>query len=471
MEIKGRVHFVGVGGAGMSAIAAVLLARGVEVSGSDLKESRNTERLREMGARVSIGHHPRNVEGAGVVVVSSAVPERNRELQEALRRGIPVLPRAAMLARIMEEGKGIAVAGTHGKTTTTSMVAMILSHAGLDPTYVIGGELNDVGSNAYAGSGEFVVAEADESDGSFLLLRPWAAVVTNVEEDHLDYYRGPERIREHFERFVELIPPEGILVLGGDDPVARSLQGIGRAKTYTFGGGGDCDYRFSELRVFSGGSSFSVSFRGRRLGELRLRVPGRHNAYNALAALSLTHAMGVEFRVAAEALSSFRGVRRRFQLVDEVGGIRIVDDYAHHPSEVRSTLEAATLEDGKRVVCLFQPHRYSRTSALWRDFGTAFKHAHLLLLTDVYAAGEDPVPGVDGKLILNAVLEEEPCKQVVYVPRRAALGEAAVRFLRPGDLVITMGAGDISLCAREISALLRERDGDRAREGCDEGDR
>lgn len=460
MENSGRVHFVGIGGAGMSAIAAVLLAWGVEVSGSDLKESRNTERLRELGARVYIGHHPRNVEGAGIVVVSSAVPERNRELQEARRRGIPVLPRAAMLARVMERGKGIAVAGTHGKTTTTSMVAVILDQAGLDPTYVIGGELNDVGSNARAGRGEYVVAEADESDGSFLLLKPWAAVVTNVEEDHLDYYRSPDSIRDHFRRFVRLLPPDGILAAGGDDPRARALVVEGPARSFTFGRGEDCDYRFSDLRVFPGGSSFGVTFRGRPLGEARLNVPGIHNAYNALGALALVHAMGVDFGVAMEALSSFQGVRRRFQVVDEVAGIRIVDDYAHHPSEVRSTLEAASLELGERVVCLFQPHRYTRTHALWKDFGKAFDRADLLVLTDVYAAGEDPIPGVDGKLILNAVLEEEPRKQVLYVPRRAILGEAAARFLRPGDLVITMGAGDISLCAREIAEILREREED-----------
>ncbi len=463
MEFKGRVHFVGIGGAGMSAIAAVLLERGVEVSGSDLKESRNTERLREMGARIFIGHDPRNVEGAGTVVVSSAVPERNRELQEARRRGIPVLPRAAMLAGIMEEGKGIAVAGTHGKTTTTSMVSMILSRAGMDPTYVVGGELNDVGSNAHAGRGEFVVAEADESDGSFLLLKPWAAVVTNVEDDHLDYYREPERIREHFRRFVELLPPDGILITGGDDPVALSLAESGPPRTYTFGAGEGCDYRLRDLRLFRGGSAFEVYVRGKVLGEVRMRIPGAHNAYNAMAAIALTHAMGVDFRVASEALSAFQGVRRRFQVVDETSGIRIVDDYAHHPSEVRRTLEAAALEGGERVVCLFQPHRYSRTSALWRDFGGAFRQADLLVLTDVYAAGEEPMPGVDGKLILNAVLEEEPSKQVVYIPRRADLGEAAVRFLRPGDLVITMGAGDISLCAREISSLLREGAGDHER--------
>lgn len=461
-----RVHFVGIGGAGMSAIAAVLLARGMEVSGSDLKETRNTERLRELGAKVYIGHRAENVEGAGLVVVSSAVPESNRELMRARELGLPVLPRAAMLAKLMEEGRGIAVAGTHGKTTTTSMVAMILSRAGLDPTYVVGGELNDVGSNAHTGSGEFVVAEADESDGSFLLLKPWAAVVTNVEEDHLDYYRHAERIREHFQRFVRLVPPQGILVLGGDDAGARLLRGKSAAREFTFGESEENDYRFTDVRLHPGGSSFRVLFRGEVLGKLELKIPGLHNVYNALAALAMAHALGVNFEVAADALASFRGVRRRYQVVDEVGGIRIVDDYAHHPSEVRCTLEAASLEVDRRIVCLFQPHRYTRTAALWRDFGKAFSQADLLVLTDVYAAGENPMPGVDGKLIVNAVLEEEPAKQVVYIPKRSILGEAAVRLLRPGDLVITMGAGDISLCAREISALLREKGGDGERERC-----
>ncbi len=457
MRQRERVHFVGIGGAGMSAIAAVLLAKGVEVSGSDLKETRNTVRLGELGARVHIGHRPENVEGADIVVVSSAVPERNRELARARELSLPVLPRAAMLARLMDEGKGIAVAGTHGKTTTTSMVAMILAQAGMDPTYVVGGELNDVGSNAHAGSGEYVVAEADESDGSFLLLKPWAAVVTNVEADHLDFFGDPRRVQEYFARFVSLVDPHGVVVLGGDDAGARSLLGKSGARQVTFGGGEDSDYRFRDLQLFAGGSSFRVSARGEELGGMELEIPGLHNVYNALAATALTHTLGVDFDAIAGALSSFKGVRRRYQRVSEVAGVRIVDDYAHHPSEVVSTLEAAALERERRLVCLFQPHRYSRTAALWKEFGSAFSRADLLILTDVYAAGEDPLPGVDGKLIVNAVLEADPAKQVVYVPRRSSLGEAALRFIRRGDLVLTMGAGDISLCATEIADLLQDR--------------
>ena len=455
--MKERVHFVGIGGAGMSAIAAVLLARGVEVSGSDLKESRYTARLRQLGARIFIGHRPENVEGAGVLVVSSAIPERNRELLRAKELGLEILPRAAMLARIMEQGKGIAVAGTHGKTTTTSMVAMILSQAGWDPTFVVGGELNDVGSNARAGEGEYVVAEADESDGSFLLLKPHAVVVTNVEQDHMDFFGSPERLREYFARFVSLVPPEGLVVLCGDDPGSLSLREASKARTVTFGEGEENDYRFRDLRLEPGGSSFQVHGGAERLGEIRLAVPGRHNVYNALAALALTHSLGVDFASVSAALERFRGVMRRYQGVAEIGGVKIVDDYAHHPSEIVSTLQAAALEKRERIVCLFQPHRYTRTAALWRDFGDAFDLADLVILTDVYAAGEDPVPGVDGKLILNAVLERHPRKQVIYVPKRSMLGEAAARFVRPGDLVLTMGAGDISLCAGEIAALLKER--------------
>lgn len=459
MKHLGRVHFVGIGGAGMSAIAAVLLAKGVEVSGSDLKESHNTARLSELGARINIGHRPEQVEGADIVVVSSAVPERNRELVRARELSLPVLPRAAMLARLMEGGKGIAVAGTHGKTTTTSMVAMILAHAGMDPTYVVGGELNDVGSNAHAGSGEYVVAEADESDGSFLLLRPWAAIVTNVDVDHLDFFGDPRRLQEYFARFVSLVLPNGIVVVGGDDMGARSLLGKSGTREVTFGEGEDNDYRFRDLRLYAGGSSCRVLFRGEELGGMELGIPGLHNVYNAMAAIALAHTLGVDFPVIADALSSFRGVRRRYQRVSEVGGIRIIDDYAHHPSEIASTLEAAVLERERRLVCLFQPHRYSRTAALWKEFGNAFSRADLLITTDVYAAGEDPLPGVDGKLIVNAVLEADPGKQVVYIPRRSALGEAALRFIRPGDLVLTMGAGDISLCAMEITDLLRDREG------------
>mgnify|MGYP005847320591 CR=1 FL=1 len=439
----------------MSAIAVVLMARGAQVSGSDLKESRNTRRLQQMGARIFIGHHPGNVEGADLLVVSSAIPERNSELRRARELGLEILPRAGMLSRLMRDGRGIAVAGTHGKTTTTSMVAMIMREAGLDPTYVVGGELNDVGSNAHAGSGEYVVAEADESDGSFLLLRPWAEVVTNVEEDHLDFFRDGDEVRGYFRRFVSLVPPEGLVVLGGDDPGAASLRGWSGAREVTFGEGEVNDYRCERVTLSSGGSGFDLYHGGALLGRVSLRIPGMHNVHNAMAALALTLSLEVDFGVAARALSSFRGVQRRYQLVDEVAGIRLVDDYAHHPSEVRSTLRAAALEGAQRIVCMFQPHRYSRTAALGADFGRALLGADMVILTDVYAAGEDPMPGVSGKLIVDALLEADPSKRVVYVPRRSLLGEAAARFVRAGDLVLTMGAGDISQCAAEIAGILR----------------
>jgi len=458
MKGSEKVHFVGIGGAGMSAIAMVLLARGVRVSGSDLKESRNTRRLEEKGARIFIGHRPENVEGADLLVVSSAIPDRNRELHRARELGLETLPRAAMLNMIMEDGKGIAVAGTHGKTTTTSMVAMIMREADLDPTYVVGGELNDVGSNAHAGVGEYIIAEADESDGSFLLLRPWAEVITNIEEDHLDFFRDGDEVREYFRRFVSLVPPEGIVVLSGDDPGASSLKGHGEAKEVTFGEDGENDYNYGGAHFFRGGSRFDVYHGGEPLGEIRLNIPGLHNVRNAMAALAFTLTVGIEFEAAARALEAFRGVMRRYQLVDEVAGIRLVDDYAHHPSEVRTTLKAAALEGARRIVCMFQPHRYSRTAALWNDFGQALLEADLVILTDVYAAGEDPLPGINGKLIINAMLEADPSKQVVYIPKRSLLGKAAARFIRPGDLVLTMGAGDISQCATEIARILREGD-------------
>lgn len=456
MEGNERIHFVGIGGAGMSAIAVVLLAKGIQVSGSDLKESRNTRRLQQMGAHVFIGHRPENVDDTDILVVSSAIPERNPELKRARELGLEVLPRAAMLNLLMQDGKGIAVAGTHGKTTTTSMVAMIMREAGLDPTYIVGGELNDVGSNAHAGAGEYIVAEADESDGSFLLLRPWAEVITNVEEDHLDFFRDGDHIRDYFGRFVSLVPHDGIVVLAGDDPSTTSLKGRSGAREVTFGEGEGNDYRFAAARFFPGGSSCEVYRGKKKLGEVRLGIPGQHNINNGMAALALTHSIGVDFETVAHALAAFKGVQRRYQHIDEVAGVRLIDDYAHHPSEVQTTLRTASLEGAERVVCMFQPHRYSRTAALWEDFGQSLLPADLVILTDVYAAGEDPLPGVNGKLIVNALLDADPNKQVIYIPRRSLLGRAAARFIKKGDLVLTMGAGDISQCAMEIAGILRK---------------
>ncbi len=460
MEGNERIHLVGIGGAGMSAIAVVILAKGLHVSGSDLKESRNTRRLRQMGARIFIGHDAGNVEDADILVVSSAISERNREVARARELGLRVLPRAAMLDLIMKEGRGVAIAGTHGKTTTTSMIAMIMREEGLDPTYVIGGELNDVGSNAHAGSGEYVVAEADESDGSFLLLHPWAEVITNVEEDHLDFFKDGDEVREYFERFVSLLPPEGLLVLAGDDPGAAALRPRSGPRVVSFGEGEGNDFRYAGVEFFPGGSSFQLYGGGKLLGKVRMGIPGQHNVHNAMAALAFALSAGVDFGTAARALRSFRGVQRRYQLIDEVAGIRLVDDYAHHPSEVMATLKAASMEEAERLVCIFQPHRYTRTAALWKGFGSALLLADLVIVTDVYAAGESPLPGVNGKLIVNAMLDAEPAKQVVYIPKRSMLGSAAARFLRAGDLVLTMGAGDITQCASEIAGILGE-DSDR----------
>ncbi|MEJ5185989.1 MAG: UDP-N-acetylmuramate--L-alanine ligase [Candidatus Geothermincolales bacterium] len=459
----GRIHLIGIGGAGMSAIALVLLERGIPVSGSDIKESRHTARLREMGAEVFIGHRPSNVDGCELVVYSSAIPENNPELAEARRRGLPVLRRAEMLGRLMAEGKGIAVAGTHGKTTTTSMLAMIIRRAGLDPTYIVGGELNDVGSNAYSGRGDYVVAEADESDGSFLFLHPWSAVITNVELDHPDFYPDEETLKDYFRRFLATVSPDGFVVLNGDDRFCRELADGCPGRAITFGEGAGCDYRFGAVEISSGGSSFRLWAGSECLGVVRLQVPGRHNVANATAAAAAALSLGVEFDSVAEALEGFRGVRRRFQFVDEVEGIRFIDDYAHHPTEIRAVLQTARQEGFRRVVCLFQPHRYSRVSTLWRELGEALGEADLVVLTEIYPAGESPIPGVNSKLVLDALLERHPECQAVFLPERATLGESAARFLRPGDLVVVMGAGDISQCAHEMPRLFREGRKEKAR--------
>lgn len=450
-----RIHFIGIGGAGMSAIAAVLIEMGVQVSGSDLKESRYTQRLQEMGAQVCIGHRPENVEGAGMVVYSSAIGEENREMKRARELGLELIPRAEMLGRLMADKRGIAVAGTHGKTTTTSMISKILCDAGWDPTCIIGGELNDIGSNARYGKGVYLVAEADESDGSFLLLSPYVAVITNIEEDHHDFYDSWEKVQGYYSSFLQRVVPGGAAVLNGDD---RTLQEIpvdqGMRKIF-FGKGGDNEYRFTAASYGRRGSEFDLLHGDEVLGRVKLRLPGEHNVRNALAAAATAHYLGVEFPVIRESIQSFNGVHRRFERVGRERGVNIIDDYAHHPTEVRATLGVAREVEGSRVVCIFQPHRYSRTAALWREFGKALGLADVVILTEVYGAGELPAPGVSAKLILDALLEEYPYKEVVYIPKRSELGRASLRYIRPGDVVLTMGAGDVTQCSTEILAALK----------------
>ncbi|MHB8670561.1 MAG: UDP-N-acetylmuramate--L-alanine ligase [Acidimicrobiales bacterium] len=445
-----RIHVVGVGGAGMSAIAEVLCRMGHRVSGSDLKPSANLDRLRALGVEVAVGHRAENVRGRhppGILAISTAVPPHNPEVRAAEEDGIPVLRRAELLAAIVATRRAIAVAGTHGKTTTSSMLALVLRGAGLRPSFIIGGELNEIGSGAGWDDGAFLVVEADESDGTFLELNAEAAVLTSVEPDHLDHYGGDEAaLVAAFGRFLGAAP--GVRVACADDPGARRLAAEHGAVTY--GEAPDADYRLLDLQGDRTGTRFALEHHGRRLGEVRLPVPGRHNARNATAALVTALSLGAPFDAAADALSRYGGVARRFQFRGERGGVTFVDDYAHLPGEVRPVLAAAREGGWRRIVCVFQPHRYSRTAALWREFGDAFEDADVLVVTDVYPAGEAPRPGVSGKLILNAVLERHPARQAAWLPRRPEVVSYLRRLLRPGDLCLTLCAGDLTSLADEL---------------------
>ena len=454
-----RVHLVGIGGAGMSGIARLLLARGVRVSGSDLKDGPALPALREEGASVHVGHDSALIDGVDAVVVSTAIGPGNPEVEEARSRGIPVLARAQVLAALSREGRTVAVAGTHGKTTTTSMVAVILERAGLDPTYVIGGDLNESGSNARSGNGDLFVAEADESDGSFLLLSPDVAVVTNVEEDHLDFFTDREEIEAAFTAFCRRAT---VVVACGDDPGVRRVLGGTAIPAVTYGESPQNDVRVERVDVRPEASSCVVRWTD-ATQELTVPLPGRHQLLNATAALTAARHLGVAPDIAAAALGTFRGVRRRYEGRGSIAGAAFVDDYAHHPTEIAATLTAARASsdagDGSgRVVAVFQPHRYTRTAAMWRELGRSLVGADLAVVTDVYAAGERPVPGITGKLIVDALSEAAPGKRVVYLPHRADLAPFLARELRSGDLVLTLGAGDVTMVSEEILARLGPTD-------------
>ena len=446
-----RVHFVGVGGAGMSAIAKVLVERGVKVSGSDLKLSRAATMLGAIGASIHLGHDASLVEGADVCVISSAIPPHNPELVRARELAIEVITRGAALAALLNGSKSVIVAGTHGKTTTTSMIVSVLRTAGHDPTYLVGGGLNDVGTNARYGRGEWAVAESDESDGSFLLLKPHVAVVTNVEPDHLDHWGSFEAIEEAFRSFLGAVEESGAVVLPSGDATLGDFRTSAGVACVSFGNGGDI--AAEAVETVASGMRFTLRHKDARAA-VALRVPGRHNVSNALAAAAACLHVGLPVTDIAAGLGEYRGVERRFQMRGEVGGITIIDDYAHHPSEVRATLEAARSGPWRRVVAVFQPHRYSRTRALHRTFGPAFADAQRVVVTDVYGAGEQPVPGVSGKLIADAVCGSLPGRSVAYLPHRNDLLAYLVASARPGDAVLTLGAGDISVVGEELLGRL-----------------
>ncbi len=451
-EQLGRVHFVGIGGAGMSGIARILLARGFRVSGSDAKESRSVAALRALGATVHVGHDAAHVGDADTVVVSSAIRDTNPELREARARGRLVLPRAAALASLMVGRRGVAVAGTHGKTTTTSLLTVALQHCGADPSFAIGGHLNESGANAHSGSGDVFVAEADESDGSFLLYEPDVSVVTNVEPDHLDHYGDAAAVDTAFVEFARRLRPGGVLVACADDEGSARLAATARAegvRVRTYGEGAEADVRVVELRLHAGRVAFEVVATGRRLGPVQLQIPGRHNAHNAAAALTAGLALGYPAAELREGLSLFTGTRRRFELKGAVGGVRVYDDYAHHPTEVRAVLTAArTLAGAGRLVAAFQPHRYSRTAAFCADFGAALALADVVVVMEVYAAGEDPLPGASGAAVAAAV--PLPDDRVVFEPSWSAVAPRLATLARPGDLVLTLGAGDVTMVGPEV---------------------
>jgi UDP-N-acetylmuramate--alanine ligase len=450
------VHLVGIGGAGMSGLARVLLARAVAVSGSDLKDTRALARLRAAGATVHVGHRADQLGDPDAVVTSSAIPAGNVEVAAAAARGIPVWARAQVLAALMAGFRTAVVAGTHGKTTTTSMLAVILERAGRDPTYVVGGDLNESGSNARAGASELFVAETDESDGSFLLLHPDVAVVTNVEDDHLDFYADREEVEAAFTTFCRR---PGSLVACSDDPgVGRVLKASAR-DALTYGAGEDSEVRILDPRTEPGGAVCRARF---PQGEVTVRVglPGRHQLWNAVGAMAAAGLVAdVGPAEAAEALRGFSGVRRRYERRGTARGAQFVDDYAHHPTEIAATLAAARAESAGRLVAVFQPHRYSRTAAMWRALGESLAGADLAVLTDVYGAGETPVPGITGKLLVDALCESAPGRRTVYLPHRADVAAFLAGEIRSGDVVLTLGAGDITVVGEEIMALLAGGDG------------
>jgi UDP-N-acetylmuramate--alanine ligase len=448
-----HIHFVGIGGIGMSGIAEVLLNLGYKVSGSDMKESDTTERLRKLGGDISVGHRAENVTTPHVVVISSAVKNDNVEVTAAREKQIPVIPRAEMLAELMRLKYGVAIAGAHGKTTTTSMVATVLAAGGIDPTVVIGGKLNSLGTNAKLGQGEFLVAEADESDGSFLKLSPTVAVVTTIDAEHLDYYRDIDEIKAAFLTFINKVPFYGVSILCLDQPHIQALIPKVEKRYQTYGMSTQADYQARDVLLRPLGSTFKVQHHDEDLGPFELSVPGVHNISNSLAAIAVARELSIELEVIRKALRDFSGVQRRFQIKGEAGGVIVVDDYGHHPTEVKATLAAAAAGLERRVVVVFQPHRYTRTRHLLEEFFTAFNQADKLVVMDIYAAGEKPIPGISGQALYEGI-KKHGHKDVTFIAEREKVVDHVLGAIRKGDLVITLGAGDVWKIGEEVVKRL-----------------
>jgi UDP-N-acetylmuramate--alanine ligase len=437
-----HVHFIGIGGIGMSGIAEVLINLGFEVSGSDIEKSPITERLESIGAVISYSHDRDHLRGADVIVFSSAIGKDNPEMKEAERLGLPVLPRSEMLGEIMRLRTSIAIAGAHGKTTTTSLAAAVLEEAGLDPTVVVGGQIKSLRTNVKLGEGEFLVAEVDESDGNFVRLSPVFALITNIDAEHLEFYGGLERIHDAFVTFANRIPFHGAVICCVDNDQVRSILPRIERRILKYGFDEPAEFRAKIENSSAEGTTFTLIVRDKTMGELFLRLPGRHNVLNALGVCVLADELGIEIDAVKKAFDDFQGVSRRFEFKGEAGGVLFVDDYGHHPTEIAATIETAKENFDRRLVVVFQPHRYSRTRDIHDRFEKSFKGADELFITDIYAAGEKPIEGVSGELIYRAVVRSG-MKNIRYMPDREELERVLLSTLEQGDLVLTLGAGDI----------------------------
>ena len=453
VEAMRSFHFIGVGGAGMSALAHILLEEGYRVSGSDLTESPLLDELRALGGTMYVGHDAAHLGVAEAVVVSTAIRDENPELVLAREKGLPVLHRSDINAMLLNRRKGIAVAGAHGKTTTTAMLGVVLDACQVSPTIIIGGESPDLGTNAKLGKSDYLVSEADESDGSFVKLLPHFAVVTNIEDDHLDHYGTMEALEDAFVEYVNNVKAGGCAILCYDSEKVREISPRVKTPVISYGLETEADYQARDIRAGQGGMTFTLLYRGEPLGEISIHLPGRHNVANALAAIAVGREIGLSVEALQRGLDAFHGAKRRFQTKYREGGVWIVDDYAHHPTEIEMTLQAARQTRPKRLVCAFQPHRYTRTELLADEFGRSFGEADVLILTDVYAAGEDPIPGVDGRTLVEAV-KRQTGKDAVYIEKLEDIAPYLAGTYEKGDLILSMGAGDIYLAGEELAKRL-----------------
>lgn len=454
---QGKVHFIGIGGSGMSGIATIMINQGYQVSGSDLNQNAAASRLINMGAEVAWGHDSANLgQDTDIVVISTAIKADNPELVAAREKGMEVVRRGEMLARLMVDKKGIAVAGAHGKTTTSSMIALVFEKSGLDPTVVVGGDILELGGNAKLGQGEYLVAEADESDGSFLLLSPTIEVITNIEDDHLDYYGSREAIKEAFVEFMQKVPDDGSTVACADDPNIRELTAKSDKKIVTYGIEHPSDYMARNIRTEGLHTYADIYYENSLLGHLELNVPGLHNINNAMAAIAVGRIAGLSFAQTAGVLKDFRGVHRRFELLGNVRGINVVDDYAHHPTEVKATLRAAKQTKANRVIGVFQPHRFTRTKFLYKEFGESFCDADVIVISEIYGAGETPIEGVTAELIVNAIKDNEK-RPIYYFKTIEEVTEFLSETAESGDLILTLGAGNIRLAGIDLVERLKAR--------------